>query len=433
MNLGVLTLGCPKNLADMDNFAGIMKSQGHTIVDEIDETDLIIIDTCGFIEEAKKESIDEIFKAISAKKGKPGLKVVAVGCLVQRYFEEMKSDIPELDGLIGVTSPLTLARLIEKGELFYLQAPEGVYGYFNRRASGYSAYVKIGDGCNRNCAFCSIPLFKGPSASRSLESIKSETLSLVKKGVKEIVLVSQDNTQYGRDLDGDLDLGCLLRELNDLSGDFWIRVMYLHPDHVDLSLIDTMLELPKVVDYFDMPVQSGSDRILKAMGRTRNSSELGSIFNFIRAKAPHSVLRTTLMLGFPGETEETFRETMDFVKNVEFDRLGGFVYSREEGTDSFNKRRTTTTVRAKEMLELLLQEQDGISATRLSRYRGKVMKVLIEEAGQSYSIGRAFNSAPEIDGVVVLKGHVEEGLFTNVRITDTFEHDMEGVVLDELA
>ncbi|HOY26048.1 MAG TPA: 30S ribosomal protein S12 methylthiotransferase RimO [Mesotoga sp.] len=433
MNLGVLTLGCPKNLADMDNFAGIMKSQGHTIVDEIDMADLIVIDTCGFIEEAKKESIDEIFKAISARKGKPGLKIIAVGCLVQRYFDEMKSDIPELDGLIGVTSPLTLARLIERGELFYFQEPEGVYGYFNRRATGYSAYVKIGDGCNRNCAFCSIPLFKGLSVSRSLESLKSEALSLVRKGVKEIVLVSQDNTQYGRDLDGDLDLGRLLRELNDLNEEFWIRVMYLHPDHVDLPLIDTMLELPKVVDYFDMPVQSGSDRILKAMGRTRNSSELGSIFNFIRDKAPHSVLRTTIMLGFPGETEETFRETMNFVKSVEFDRLGGFVYSSEEGTDSFNKRRTTTTVRAKEMLELLLQEQDGISAARLSQYRGKVLKVLVEEAGQSYSIGRAFNSAPEIDGVVVLKGHVEEGLFTNVRITDTFEHDMEGVVLDELA
>ncbi len=433
MNLGVLTLGCPKNLADMENFKGIMRSQGNAIVEDILMADILVVDTCGFIEDAKRESIVEIFRAISAKKTNPDLKVIAVGCLVQRYFDEMKKDIPEIDGLIGVTSPLTLAKLIERGEYFYLGQPEGIYGFSDRLTDGYTAYVKIGDGCNRNCSFCSIPLFKGASKSRDLESIKQESLSLVKKGVKEIVLVSQDNTQYGRDLTGGESLGSLLRELDSLNGDFWIRVMYLHPDHLDNTIIETMLSLEKVVDYFDIPVQSGSDEILKRMGRSKKSQELKDMFLTIRWLAPHSALRTTILVGFPGETEKTFQETIDFVGQIGFDRLGGFAYSKEEGTPSFPFRRTINEEKAKEMLERLLEEQDLISAERLSSFRGKVMKVLVEESGTSYSIGRAYNCAPEIDGAVVLKGHNEEGVFIRARITDTFEHDMEGVVLDELA
>lgn len=433
MKLGVLTLGCPKNLADMDNFMGIMKTKGHVFVKDATAADMVVIDTCGFIEEAKKESVEEIFSVLSVKKNNPKLKVVAVGCLVQRYFEEMKSDIPELDGLVGVASPATLAGLIEKGELFYRREPEGIYGYSNRISRGFSAFVKIGDGCNRNCAFCSIPLFKGTSKSRESTDIVQEVLSLLKRGIKEIVLVSQDNTQYGRDLKDGSSLESLLEKLNTLNGDFWIRVMYLHPDHLDSSLIETMLTLPKVVDYFDIPVQSGSDEILKRMGRSKNTTQLKAMFEEIRLKAPLAVLRTTIMLGYPGETEGTFQETLAFIKAVRFDRLGGFVYSSEEGTFAHSLKRTVSTRRAGSMLQSLMEEQEFISAERLSNLRGKVLKVLLEENGPNYTLARAYNSAPEVDGAVVLKGHSGEGLFVRARITNTFEHDMEGVVLDELA
>lgn len=433
MKFGVLSLGCSKNMADMDNFMGIMIGRGHEIVKDALIADLLVIDTCGFIDDAKRESLEEIFKSISFKAKNPGLKVLAVGCLVQRYFEELKSEIIEIDGLIGVTSPMTLADLIEKEEFFYHREPEVVYDYSNRVAGKYSAYVKIGDGCNRDCAFCSIPSFKGRSVSRASESVVKETLSLVKKGVKEVVLVSQDSTQYGRDLNEGLDLKGLLMKLNDLEGDFWIRLLYLHPDHVDDALVDTIISLPKVVDYFDMPVQSGSDKILKRMGRSRNSAELLEMLLGIRQKAPHAILRTTVMVGFPGESEVTFNETLDFVRTVEFDRLGGFVYSREEGTKAFGQRATVGKELATQMLETLMEEQDTISAERLSHFKGKVLTVLLEESGASYTLGRAYNSAPEVDGVVVLKGHNEEGVFLKARITETYEHDMEGVVLDELA
>ncbi|NLT46492.1 MAG: radical SAM protein, partial [Thermotogaceae bacterium] len=211
------------------------------------------------------------------------------------------------------------------------------------------------------------------------------------------------------------------------------RLLYLHPDHVDDALVDTIISLPKVVDYFDMPVQSGSDKILKRMGRSRNSAELLEMLLGIRQKAPHAILRTTVMVGFPGESEVTFNETLDFVRTVEFDRLGGFVYSREEGTKAFGQRATVGKELATQMLETLMEEQDTISAERLSHFKGKVLTVLLEESGASYTLGRAYNSAPEVDGVVVLKGHNEEGVFLKARITETYEHDMEGVVLDELA
>lgn len=434
MKLGVLSLGCSKNIADMDNFMGIMANRGHEIVEDASVADLIIIDTCGFIDDAKKESVEEIFKFISLKQENPGLKVVAVGCLVQRYFDELKSEISEIDGLIGVTSPFTLADLIENGEFFYLKEPDGVYDFSSRVVSSkYSAYVKIGDGCNRNCAFCSIPDFKGKSVSRNPDSIVKETLSLIRKGIKEIDLVSQDCTQYGKDLNEKTDLKSLLERLNNIDGDFWIRVLYLHPDHVDNELVDSILSLSKVVDYFDIPVQSGSTRILKKMGRIKDSDRLRELLFGIRQKAPHAILRTTLLIGFPGESEATFNETLDFVRSVKFDRLGGFVYSNEEGTQAFGQKRTIGRKAAKEMLNSLLEEQDTISAGRLSQFKGQIMTVLVEESGSSYSLGRAYNSAPDVDGVVVLKGHNEDGVFVKARITDSYEHDMEGVILDELA
>lgn len=429
MKIGVLVLGCPKNVADISNFKGIMKSKSHEIVDDALEADLVIVDTCGFIEAAKAESIEEILYLCSLKEQKSELKIIATGCLVQRYYYELKSDIPELDGLIGNVSPVTLADLIENETFFYHRDPDGIYPFVNRLDTASYAYLKIGDGCDRNCAFCSIPSFKGRSLSRKPEDIITEAKKLVENGVREIILVSQDTTQYGSDFGKPDYLAVLLEKLNAIDGDFWIRVMYLHPDHIDETIINTMIKLPKVVNYFDIPTQSGSSDILKAMGRFKSPSDLKQLFELIRSKEPGSVLRTTIMVGFPGETEETFKETLDFISEIKFNRLGGFVYSPEEGTQSADMKLTMNSEDAAEYLKILLDTQDQISYELNQTLVGKKLKVLVEEKVENELVARGYNSAPEIDGTIIGNGTVEPGNFATCLIEEAYEHDIKGVIL----
>jgi len=428
MKIGILTLGCPKNVADMENFKGILVRRGHQIVNDALIADLIVIDTCSFIEEAKKESIEEILNFCSLKEENPALKIIATGCLVQRYFNDLKAEIPELDGLIGVTSPMKLADLLERGTFFYFKQPVGVYDYIARESSSTYAYVKIGDGCDRNCAFCSIPSFKGRSKSRKMEDIVSEVQDLISSGTKEIILVSQDNTQYGKDFYGKQALPDLLEKLDDLKDGFWLRVMYLHPDHLSEEIIDAMASAKNVVKYFDIPVQSGSNKILKAMGRAKNREELVALFEKIRAKIPDAVLRTTIMIGFPGETLETFRETLNFIKEIRFNKLGGFVYSPEEGTPAHGEKITISKEKAQEFLEELLDEQDRISHELNQRFLKRKLKVLIEEKSGDFLIGRSWHFSPEIDGNVYIKGECRPGEFVEALITEVYENDLEGIV-----
>ena len=429
MKIGVLVLGCPKNIADMSNFRGIMTSRNHEIVDNALEADLVVVDTCGFIEDAKRESIEEILYLCSIKDEKPELKVVATGCLVQRYYHELKTEIPELDGLIGSVSPQTLANLLEQEKFFYLAEPDGLYPFVSRLENSSYAYLKIGDGCDRNCAFCSIPSFKGRSRSRRVEEIIAEANHLIDKGVKEIILVSQDDTQYGIDLYSRPYLSELLRKLNSVPGDFWIRLMYLHPDHISEELIDTILGLPKVLNYFDIPIQSGSSEILKAMGRFRGPLELKEIFNLIRSKEPEAVLRTTIMVGFPGETVETFEETLNFIAEVRFNRLGGFVYSSEEGTLAAKLHQTMSSKDAAVLLNQLLDLQDEISLELNQTFIGRKLRVLVEEKLHETLVTRGYNCAPDIDGTVMCRGIAEPGTFVDCIIENAYEHDIEGVVV----
>ncbi|AKI96962.1 30S ribosomal protein S12 methylthiotransferase RimO [Kosmotoga pacifica] len=431
MKIGVLTLGCPKNLADMANFKGILKKRGHRIVDNALDADVMIIDTCGFIEEAKKESIEEILGFCSLKEDKPSLRVIAVGCLVQRYFNELKEEIPELDGLVGVTSPKKLADLIENGTFFYLDEPDGVYSFEVREKSETYAYVKIGDGCDRNCAFCSIPAFKGRSRSRKLEDIITEIKGLISNGTKEIILVSQDTTQYGIDLYNKQTLPELLKHIDKLEGEFWVRVMYLHPDHLTADIIDTMAVSRKVVKYFDVPVQSGSNAILQSMGRWRKREELIQLFQEIRNRIPEAVLRTTIMVGFPGETQDSFAETLEFVRQVRFNKLGGFVYSPEEGTKAYNMGLTMDKEVAFKLLEQLLEEQEQISYELNRKFLNKRLKVLVEEMNEEFLVGRSWHFSPEIDGNIFVKGRGKPGEYVEALITEAYENDLEGVVVDE--
>jgi ribosomal protein S12 methylthiotransferase len=428
VKVGIKVLGCPKNEADCEVLAGLLKEKGHEVVHNVEEADIIVLDTCAFIEDAKKESIDEILSFVEAKEDY-GYRLVVKGCLVQRYYRELKKEIPEVDQWIGVVAPEKIVSLLENGEDLVPQRPETVYSYrkrVNLEEKPY-AYVKISDGCNRKCTFCSIPAFKGNLKSRSIEDIVHEVEDLLAEGKKEIILVAQDTTSYGEDLYGKQALSDLLRRLNSLKGDFWIRVMYLHPDHLTDEIIDTILKLEKVVNYFDVPVQHGSDRILTLMGRIRSSKELKNMLLRIRDKAPDAVLRTSVIVGFPGETEEDFEELKRFVEEVKFDKLGVFVYSDEEGTVASSLKNKVDPETARRRQEELLLLQAEISYERLDRFIGKSMKALVEGRENGYLIGRTFTEAPEVDGVVFIKGRGEMGDFLEVTIEEHDEYDMWGI------
>ncbi|POZ89429.1 MULTISPECIES: 30S ribosomal protein S12 methylthiotransferase RimO [Petrotoga] len=430
----IVKLGCPKNDADMEILKGLLLSKGYKHENNPQFADYIFIDTCGFIEEAKKESIETIFEYTSLKDNNKNPKVIPIGCLTQRYFNEFLENVPEIDGLYGVLSPKTIVEKIENGEFFFKNdIPETLYNCKIRAVpNSYYAYVKIGDGCNRNCTFCSIPTFKGKPKSRSIEEINEEVEFLVSKGVKEIILVSQDNTLYGIDNYKKQALPDLLDKLNDIRGKFWIRVMYLHPDFLSEEIIESIHRNEKVLNYFDVPIQHISDKILQSMGRHKKRSELMKLFEKIR-KEP-SVIRTTLMVGFPGEKVEDFEELVDFVKEVKFERMGSFKFSKEENTRSFTFPEQIDEHIKNQRQNELMAVQSKISKNLMEKYTDKSLEVLLEEKEDNVYIGRSFLDAPEIDGNVYIKNFGDKepylGDFVKVRITGSYEYDLEGEIVE---
>ncbi|GAB6188888.1 30S ribosomal protein S12 methylthiotransferase RimO [Marinitoga arctica] len=426
----ILTLGCPKNEADMDVLKGIFLQKGYELTDNPNDADYSIVDTCGFIEPAKEESINEIFNLVSIRENNPNMKIIPIGCLVERYYDDLKKELTEVDGLIGVVPPEKIVDAIEKKNYFFkLPKPYDVYECNYRIVQNKPfAYIKIADGCNRKCAFCSIPYFKGEPVSRKIEDIKKEAEFLINNGVKEIVLVSQDNTLYGVDLYKKQALPELLREINSIEGDFWIRVMYLHPDFVNDEIIEAINTLDKVVKYFDIPMQHGSDNVLNLMGRVRKKQQLKEIISKIR-KNPDAIIRTTIIVGFPGETHEDFEALMNFVDEVEFDRLGAFTYFDEEGTPSYLLPNKVDEVTKEKRMEELMELQKEISSEKLERFVGKTLKILVEEYENDVYIGRAYSDAPEIDGSVFFKSESKLGIgeFIEVEIVNSSEYDLEGI------
>ncbi len=428
-NFHIIRLGCPKNDADMDILRGIMENWNYVFEENIEKSELIIIDTCGFIESAKQESIDIIFETLETKKNNKNIKkVVAIGCLVQRYFDELKNEIPEIDGLFGVIPPQEIIDNIEKNNYFYKRdIPYDVYECKFRYVPETSyAYVKIADGCNRNCAFCAIPGFKGEPTSRKIEDIRNEVENLVNNGIKEIILVSQDNTLYGLDLYKKQSLPNLLTELNKINGDFWIRVMYLHPDFLTDEIIESIHSNEKVLNYFDVPMQHGSDNILKKMKRVKNVKQLKKMIEKIREA--DSILRSTFIVGFPGETEEDFEQLINFIDEIEFDRMGAFEYSAEEGTEAFDYKDDVEEDEKKRRMENLMELQKEISESVMEEKIGKTFEVLVEEYEDGVYIGRSFMDAPEIDGNILIKTEkkIEIKKFYNVKITESYEYDLGG-------
>ncbi|MCD6267811.1 MAG: 30S ribosomal protein S12 methylthiotransferase RimO [Thermotogaceae bacterium] len=433
MRIGIKVLGCPKNEADCEILAGILKKRGHEIVKNVEDADVVILDTCAFIEDAKRESISEIFEFVDYKLStKQDLKLIVKGCLVQRYGRILREEIPEVDGWFGVVAPERLVEALERGEEFFVPTtPEVVYSFSHRCSLDnrpYS-YIKISDGCDRGCTFCSIPKFKGKFRSRKIEDILKEARYLIESGKKEIILVAQDTTGYGIDIYGNQALPELLRGLNSLEGKFWIRVMYLHPDFLTQDIIETMCSLEKVVKYFDVPIQHASDEILRRMGRMKKSEELMELFERIRRACPDAVLRTSVIVGFPGERDEDFEKLMEFVTDVGFDKLGVFVYSDEEGTVAHEFSDKVDKEVAEERKERLLLKQADISFEKLNRFLEKEFVAVLEDRENGFMIGRTWMDAPEIDGVIYLKGKGKIGDLVKVRVEEHDEYDMKGVIL----
>jgi len=429
LKLYIVVLGCPKNEADFSLFKYHIQQLGHEVVDDLELADGVVVDTCGFIVDAKQESIDTILEFVEHKKKLQQLrkefKIFVTGCLVQRYPKELPVEIPEVDGWFGVIPPKTLADNMEKVNK-YITDPIAVYD-FEGRVDDVSlpyAYVKIADGCDRACTFCTIPKFKGGFVSRKLEDIVKEVEYLFAQGKKEIILVAQDTTGYGVDFYGKPMLPELLKRLNDVDGKFWIRVMYMHPDHVTDEILQGF-SLEKVLKYFDIPVQHGSKKVLKLMNRTKTPKELEMLFDKIRNIFPEAVLRTSIILGFPGENSQDFEELLEFIRSVEFDKLGAFIYSDEEDAASYKLPHKVRTSTAQKRLDKLMETQAEISLLRNQRYLGKVLDVLIDEEANGVLIGRAFMDAPEIDGNVFVKGSDVRG-FVKVKITEVDTYDLEG-------
>jgi len=422
----VVTLGCPKNDVDSEILAGQLVRSGIELVVEPRDADVIYINTCGFIEAAKRESIDTIFNILELKKQDPAKKIYVWGCLAQRYGKELAETIPEVDGYFGV-EPFQemLARTSD---------PDSVWddGAFKDRVLStppHTAYLKIADGCSHECTFCAIPLIKGPYRSRPMQSLWSEAESLVRKGIKELILIAQDTGGYGMDLKGG-DLVALLKGLVAMPGLSWIRMMYLHPSHIHEDLLALMEDEEKICRYVDIPLQHIDDTVLKAMRRPGNGAQIRKLIGRLR-KIPDISLRTAFIVGFPGETDRAFQTLLDFVQETRFERLGAFVFSPEEGTAAYTPDFDCKIGESR--YHRLMETQQPISLQINQGLVGRTLPVLIDgrDGKGKLFFGRTQGDAPEIDQTVRVKGAAETGEIVRVRITSASAYDLEGRSLEK--
>lgn len=438
MNIYIETLGCAKNASDSDAAASILEAAGHTIVNNPDEAGAIIVNTCGFINDAKKESINRIFHMAEYKQ-RGGLLIVS-GCLSQRYGEELYKEMPEVDIFLGVNDypslPDILKNHIQGQREKYFSVYEKGFLTGRRKQMGpeCSATIKIAEGCNNVCAYCVIPSIRGPFRSRSMEDILSEAQQLADEGCKEIILIAQDVTAYGMDLYGELKLAALLRELCKVEGLRWIRLMYCYEDRITDELIEVMATEEKVCHYIDIPIQHASDKILKSMNRRSTKASILNTISRLRKAIPDIHIRTTLITGFPGEGSQEFEELVDFVETQKFERLGVFTYSKEEGTAAAKMKNQVREDVKNKRKEILMTKQLEISLESNEKKIGKVLEVLVEEIEEEGSyIGRSRYDAPEIDNSVIFSSNLNcmPGDIVPVKITDAFDYDLVGRMEEE--
>lgn len=440
-NVYISTLGCAKNQVDSEMMLGMMEKEEMELTYEIGEADIAIVNTCGFIESAKQESIEEIL-TVAKEKGEGRLKkLIVTGCLAQRYSEELLKEIPEIDFILGTTS---FPKILKAIELSFEGVREKLLDDINLNLSENMerslltdepyAYLKIAEGCDNLCTYCIIPKLRGRYRSRKMEDIIEEAKHLAKIGIKELVVIAQDTTKYGLDLYGKKRLGELLTQLDRIEGFEWIRVLYSYPEDIDDSFLEAIKQGRKLLPYFDMPIQHCSDSVLKRMNRKTTKKELKEKIAQIRREIPESVLRTTLITGFPGETEEEFQELLDFVEEVKFDRLGVFAFSSEEGTPAAKLPNQLPQEVKEERRNLVMNLQQGISFQKNQQWFDREVVVLIEEeADEGVYVGRTWRDMAEIDGVVYIyaKRELKIGSFENVHINDVMEYDLIGGLVDE--
>jgi ribosomal protein S12 methylthiotransferase len=436
----LLTLGCPKNLADSELMLGALTSAGFEITLDPEEAQVLLVNTCAFIEAAKKESIDAILEAAEVKKRGFGKRLVVAGCLSQRYATELADSMPEVDVFVGTGNFLDLPELLRRTE-----APESrpipyagaahllPSAAIPRIKTGdfFTSYLKISEGCNHKCAFCIIPKIRGLHESRPTADLVAEARNLVAGGVREINLIAQDLTAYGRDLDHPSSLAALLRELSTIDDLRWIRLLYCYPNFVTAELLDAIADLPKVVKYIDMPLQHADDAMLRAMRRERSGAALVKLLDRVRERIPGIVLRTSFIVGFPGETDAAFERLEDFVRAEQFDRVGVFTYSREENTSAYDMPDQVPERVKRARRASLMATQSEISLARNRELVGREIEVLVEGPmpGRSTRLrGRTAGQAPEIDGSVFLAGDAEAGEFVRARIDKALSYDLHATV-----
>ena len=427
MKVGFVSLGCAKNLVDSEEMMGMLKEAGHILVSNPRHADAIIINTCGFINPAKEESINTILEM-----SRYAEKIIVVGCLAQRYEDVLRQEMPEIDAVVPIRDYDKLPGIID--ELLKSEKPSPAWDS-RRTVSGnpWSAFVKISDGCSNHCTYCAIPLIRGEQSSKFIDEIREETEYLVSQGVREITLIAQDTTKYGLDNYGSLKLGDLIRTLDQIEDLHWIRILYMYPDEIEEDVLQAMKESSKVLPDFDMPVQHANNRLLKKMNRRGTREDALALISRIRELFPEAVLRTTMIVGFPSETEGEFEELLDFVKEVGWDRLGAFTYSKEEDTPAASMDQEIDENTAVDRLNRLMEVQKEISYRKNLRKVGSVIEVLAEEKEglKNRWHGRSAADAPDdVDGQVIFTAdrELELGEFVPVRITDASQYDLYGVL-----
>ena len=436
--VGIISLGCAKNQVDGEMRLAALEAGGFTPA-EPEEADIVLINTCGFIESAKKESIETILELARLKAEGAIGKLVVTGCLAERYQEEIHRELPEVDGVFGIGANGDIAscvkEMLEKGflERFPEKSAMPLCGARRLSAPGFTAYLKIAEGCDNRCTYCAIPLIRGGYRSRPMESIEEEARALVAGGVKELVLIAQDTTRYGLDLYGEYSLSKLLARLCPIEGLRWLRVLYCYPDSITDGLLETMAREEKIVPYMDIPLQHASGKVLSAMNRRGDRESLTALMKRIREKVPGVVLRTTLITGFPGETEEDFEELAGFVKDVGFERLGCFPYSQEEGTPAAGLPGQLEEEVKERRAALITESQLTIMEEKGRALIGKTLTVLTEgfEEESGYWFGRSYMDAPDVDGRVYFTAEEDPlpGDFVEVRIQDCMDGEPVGCSL----
>lgn len=419
-----VNLGCPKNLVDSERMAGLLEMAGCEITEDESTANSLIINTCSFIEDARREAVESILAGIGWKSAREGRRLFVVGCLPQRYSEELSKELPEVDRFFGVGDYSGVVEAVGKrAEPVDLPLPRHSFTPRHYR------YLRIADGCSNGCAFCSIPSIRGVYHSRPVDELVREAESMAEAGARELIITAQETTSYGSDLPGGENLILLLKKLTAVSGIEWIRLMYLHPPKLSEELIELVAGEDKICPYFDFPIEHISDKILRRMGRGITRAEIENKLNNIHRIAPGSAVRTSLIVGFPGEGEYEFKELTDFVARGWFDRLGVFIYSPEEGTMAFHRKQTVPPDEAEFRYETIMEIQREISRRKNESKIGAEFTVLIDEKTDDNKLfGRTVFDAPEVDGGVLVSGRAEPGEMVSVEITSAGDHDLAGVI-----